>query len=117
MNYMDQLMHREILACGVSLAQLRLLQEVYRGRGRLSALCGRLNTQEKQIWQDKYRLLVKLGMRNRLRELLFGTRFCKSLQRTPFIAPQITRLRRPYPETLTRRLHPVAVGYVLPVVE
>ncbi|EPH4523068.1 transcriptional regulator, partial [Salmonella enterica subsp. enterica serovar Typhimurium] len=55
---------------------------------RLSALCGRLNTQEKQIWQDKYRLLVKLGMRNRLRELLFGTRFCKSLQRTPFIAPQ-----------------------------
>ncbi|EAU0021140.1 transcriptional regulator [Salmonella enterica subsp. enterica] len=88
MNYMDQLMHREILACGVSLAQLRLLQEVYRGRGRLSALCGRLNTQEKQIWQDKYRLLVKLGMRNRLRELLFGTRFCKSLQRTPFIAPQ-----------------------------
>ncbi|EEP9032445.1 transcriptional regulator, partial [Salmonella enterica subsp. enterica] len=81
MNYMDQLMHREILACGVSLAQLRLLQEVYRGRGRL-------NTQEKQIWQDKYRLLVKLGMRNRLRELLFGTRFCKSLQRTPFIAPQ-----------------------------
>ncbi|EBH9036608.1 TPA: transcriptional regulator [Salmonella enterica subsp. indica] len=88
MNYMDQLMHREILACGVSQAQLRLLQEVYRGRGRLSALCGRLNTQEKQIWQDKYRLLVKLGMRNRLRELLFGTRFCKSLQRTPFIAPQ-----------------------------
>ncbi|ECJ2314146.1 TPA: transcriptional regulator [Salmonella enterica subsp. salamae serovar 9,46:z4,z24:z39:z42] len=88
MNYMDQLMHREILACGVSLAQLRLLQEVYRGRGRLSALCGRLDTQEKQIWQDKYRLLVKLGMRNRLRELLFGTRFCKSLQRTPFIAPQ-----------------------------
>ncbi|EDT6166485.1 transcriptional regulator, partial [Salmonella enterica subsp. enterica] len=88
MNYMDQLMHQEILACGVSLAQLRLLQEVYRGRGRLSALCGRLNTQEKQIWQDKYRLLVKLGMRNRLRELLFGTRFCKSLQRTPFIAPQ-----------------------------
>ncbi|EAP7864554.1 transcriptional regulator [Salmonella enterica] len=88
MNCMDHLMHREILACGVSLAQLRLLQEVYRGRGRLSALCGRLNTQEKQIWQDKYRLLVKLGMRNRLRELLFGTRFCKSLQRTPFIAPQ-----------------------------
>ncbi|EAS0545137.1 transcriptional regulator [Salmonella enterica] len=88
MNCMDHLMHREILACGVSLAQLRLLQEVYRGRGRLSALCGGLNTQEKQIWQDKYRLLVKLGMRNRLRELLFGTRFCKSLQRTPFIAPQ-----------------------------
>ncbi len=31
MNYMDQLMHREILACEDS-AQLRLLQEVYRGR-------------------------------------------------------------------------------------
>ncbi|AXC70083.1 transcriptional regulator (plasmid) [Salmonella enterica subsp. diarizonae serovar 59:z10:-] len=87
-NCMDHLMHREMLACGVSPAQLRLLQEVYRGRGRLSSLCGKLNAREKQIWQDKYRLLVKLGMRNRLRELLSGTRFSEDMQRSPFMVPE-----------------------------
>lgn len=90
MRYMSLLMHREILACGVSPAQQRLLEEVYRGRGRLSALCGRLNARERQIWQDKYRLLVKLGMRNRLRELLHGTRFCMNMQKTIFMAPAKT---------------------------
>ncbi|EEJ5313283.1 transcriptional regulator [Salmonella enterica] len=88
MNYMALLMHREMLALGVSPAQQRLLEEVYRGRERLSGLSGRLNVGEKKIWQDKYRLLVKMGMRNRMRELLSGTRFCESLQRTPFIAPE-----------------------------
>ncbi|EHL2852768.1 transcriptional regulator, partial [Salmonella enterica subsp. enterica serovar Hvittingfoss] len=29
----------------------------------------------------------KLGMRNRLRELLYGTRFCMAEQRTSFITP------------------------------
>ncbi|EGG6885623.1 hypothetical protein HI972_004749 [Salmonella enterica] len=67
---------------------MRLLQEVYRGRGKLSALCERLNAREKQIWQDKYRLLVKLGMRNRLRELLSGTRFSGDMQRSPFMVPE-----------------------------
>ncbi|EBU9316413.1 hypothetical protein DMO52_18730 [Salmonella enterica subsp. enterica serovar Amager] len=67
---------------------MRLLQEVYRGRGRLSSLCGKLNAREKQIWQDKYRLLVKLGMRNRLRELLSGTRFSEDMQRSPFMVPE-----------------------------
>lgn len=39
MHYMSLLMHREILACGVSPAQQRLLEEVYRGRGKtVSAL-------------------------------------------------------------------------------
>lgn len=97
------------------LAQLRLLQEVYRGRGRLSALCGRLNTQEKQIWQDKYRLLVKLGMRNRLRELLFGTRFCKSLQQL-----RLSLRNNPPPATLSRNTDtpakPGGGGVFLPVV-
>ncbi|EDV2894418.1 transcriptional regulator, partial [Salmonella enterica subsp. diarizonae] len=88
MNYMALLMHREMLACGVSPAQQRLLEEVYRGREKLSGLSGRLNVGERQIWQDKYRLLVKMGMRNRMRELLFGTRFCESLQRTLFMAPE-----------------------------
>ncbi|EHI9173426.1 transcriptional regulator [Salmonella enterica] len=88
MNCMDHLLYREMLACGVSPAQLRLLQEVYRGRGKLSALYGRLNAGEKQIWQDKYRLLLKLGMKNRLHELLFGTRFSKDMQRSPFMVPE-----------------------------
>ncbi|HCM3243383.1 TPA: transcriptional regulator, partial [Salmonella enterica subsp. enterica serovar Newport] len=39
-------------------------------------------------WQDKYRLLVKMGMNNRLRELLYGTRFCQDIQRTPFMPPE-----------------------------
>ncbi|EHG2879798.1 transcriptional regulator [Salmonella enterica] len=88
MNCMDHLLYREMLACGVSPAQLRLLQEVYRGRGKLSALSGRLNAGEKQIWRDKYRLLLKLGMKNRLHELLFGTRFSKDMQRSPFMVPE-----------------------------
>ncbi|EHX7008901.1 transcriptional regulator [Salmonella enterica subsp. enterica serovar Concord] len=96
MNYMNHLMYEEMLACGVNPAQLRLLHEVYRGRGRLSALCGKLNAQEKQIWQDKYRLLVKLGMRNRLRDLLSGTRFCESQQRTPFMMPGSAGKRHPW---------------------
>ncbi|ECE6696418.1 transcriptional regulator, partial [Salmonella enterica subsp. diarizonae] len=88
MNCMDHLLYREMLACGVSPAQLRLLQEVYRGRGKLSALSGRLNAGEKQIRQDKYRLLLKLGMKNRLHELLFGTRFSKDMQRSPFLVSE-----------------------------
>lgn len=40
--------------------------------------------------KDKYRLLVKLGMRNRLRELLYGTRFCMNMQKTVFMAPAET---------------------------
>ncbi|EPD4814639.1 transcriptional regulator [Salmonella enterica subsp. enterica serovar Newport] len=87
MNCMDNLMYREMLACGVSPAQRHLLEEVYLGRGKLSALSGRLKAESRQIWQDKYRLLVKLGMRNRLRELLSGTRFCMDTQRTTFMLP------------------------------
>ncbi|EGV2902207.1 transcriptional regulator [Salmonella enterica] len=88
MNYMALLMYREMLACGVSPAQQRLLEGVYRGRGRLSTLCERPDGQDEKICLDLYYLLAQLGMRNRLRELLFGTRFCESLQRTPFIAPE-----------------------------
>ncbi|ECK6787474.1 transcriptional regulator, partial [Salmonella enterica] len=88
MNCMDHLLYREMLACGVSPAQLRLLQEVHRNHRTLAALSGRLNAGEKQIWQDKYRLLLKLGMKNRLHELLFGTRFSEDMQRSPFMVPE-----------------------------
>ncbi len=76
--------------------------------------CGRLNTQEKQIWQDKYRLLVKLGMRNRLRELLF-TRFVNHCSE-----PRLSLRNNPPPATLSRNTDtpakPGGGGVFLPVV-
>lgn len=87
MNYMELLMCRAAVSCGVTSGQLRLLQEAYTGKCTLSGLTNKLNKNKKQIWQDKNRLLIKLGMRNRMRELLSGTRFCESQQRTAFISP------------------------------
>ncbi len=56
--------------------------------GRLSALCGRLNTQEEQIWQDKYLPVTgEAGNAGRCGTAVWYP-VCKSLQRTPFIAPQ-----------------------------
>lgn len=90
MNYMSVLMYRATERCGVTPAQQKLLEEIYRGRGRhsFSGLTDVLNRNKKKIFQDKDRLLAKLGMRNRLQELLYGTRLCASLQRTPFIIPE-----------------------------
>ncbi|EDQ2393752.1 TPA: transcriptional regulator [Salmonella enterica] len=87
MNYMSVLMFRETLAHGVTPAQCRLLEEIYKGRGKLSELSGRLKTGDKKIWQEKKRLLVKLGMQCRLREQLYGTRFCIDIQKTAFMTP------------------------------
>ncbi|EIZ2110510.1 transcriptional regulator, partial [Salmonella enterica] len=60
---------------------------VHRGRRTLAGMAGVLNTDTKKIWQDKDRLLAKMGMRNRLRELLFGICFREDIQRTAFMAP------------------------------
>ncbi len=87
MNYMSILMFRATESCGVTQDQQKLLKEIYRARSPLSGLKNILNRDEKKIFQDKNRLLVKLGMKNRLRELLYGTRFCLSQQRTEFIPP------------------------------
>ncbi|EBD6545063.1 transcriptional regulator [Salmonella enterica] len=87
MNYMTLLMFRATVNCGVTPDQQKLLEEVYKGQCSLSEMATVLNKNEKQIWQDKYRLLVKMGMKNRLRELLYGTRFCQDIQRTPFMTP------------------------------
>lgn len=92
MNYMSQLIHREMLTYGVNSAELRLLREVYKGRCTLSGLSEKLKTKERQIWQDKNRLLVKLGMKNRMRELLSGTRFCMDTQKTTFMSPAKIRI-------------------------
>ncbi|ECW0108002.1 transcriptional regulator [Salmonella enterica subsp. enterica] len=87
MNYMSLLIFREIKNCGVTTDQQKLLEEIYHGRHSLSGLKKVLNKNEKKIFQDKNRLLVKLGMKNRLRELLYGTRFCLAHQRTEFMPP------------------------------
>ncbi|ELJ4793911.1 transcriptional regulator [Salmonella enterica] len=87
MNYMSLLMFRATESCGVTPAQQKLLLEVHRGRHTLAGMTGVLNTGTKKIWQDKDRLLSKMGMRNRLRELLLGTRFREDLQQTAFMAP------------------------------
>lgn len=95
MNYMSLLMYRATVSCGLTPAQQKLLQEVHRGQNRLADMTEVLNSGKKKIWQDKDQLLMKLGMRNRLRELLYGTRFCESVQQTPFMAPEDGR--QPYP--------------------
>ncbi|MDJ6543003.1 transcriptional regulator [Salmonella enterica] len=87
MNYMELLLYRATVSCGLTPAQQRLLQEVHRGQNRLADMTGILGSGKKKIWQDKDQLLMKLGMRNRLRELLYGTRFCMEEQRTSFITP------------------------------
>lgn len=92
MNYMELLMYRSTTSYGVTPDQQRLIQEVHCGQYTLSGMKSILNKKEKQIFQDKYRLLVKLGMKNRLRELLYGTRFCLAEQRTEFIIPDKTEV-------------------------
>lgn len=87
MNYMELLMYRATVSCGVTQDQQKLMEEVHKGQCSLSGLKNKLNKNERQIWQDKNRLLVKLGMKNRLHELLYGTRFCPDKQRTPFLSP------------------------------
>ncbi|ECA3795435.1 transcriptional regulator [Salmonella enterica subsp. enterica] len=88
MNYMTLLMYRATVNCGVTPDQQKLLEEVVcKGQHSLSGMTTVLNKNKKQIWQDKNRLLVKLGMRNRLRELFYGTRLCESQQLTPFMMP------------------------------
>ncbi|EKS3674757.1 transcriptional regulator [Salmonella enterica] len=91
MRYMSLLMHRATTNCGVTSSQQKLLWALYKGHYSLSGLTNILNKNEKQIWQDKNRLLVKLGMKNRLYELLYGTRFCPDMQRTAFISPAEAR--------------------------
>ena len=93
MNFMSLLMFRATESCGVTPAQQKLLQEVYRGH-TLAEMTGILNTDMKKIWQNKDRLLAKMGMRNRLYELLNGTRFREDLQRTAFMAPAESRNHR-----------------------
>ncbi|EIW3592679.1 transcriptional regulator [Salmonella enterica] len=87
MRYMALLMHRAISNSGVTSSQQKLLWALYKGHYSLSGLTKILSKNEKQIWQDKGLVLTKLGMRNRLYDLLYGTRFCPEIQRSAFISP------------------------------
>ncbi|EHA1743166.1 transcriptional regulator [Salmonella enterica subsp. enterica serovar Javiana] len=92
MNYMSLLMFRAVESCGVTSDQQKLLKEIYGGRYTFTGLKKVLNRDERKIFQDKNRLLIKLGMRNRLRDLLYGTRFCMTEQRTEFMPPDIVKI-------------------------
>ncbi|EMK4255419.1 hypothetical protein V8420_001646 [Salmonella enterica subsp. enterica] len=93
-NYLNVLMHREMLRKGVTPFRFCLLQAVwsgYQGHDELAALLG---VPRKTIWKEKYRLMTQLQMPVRLRAVLYGTRFCSFLQRTPFMTPtEATQLR------------------------
>ncbi|EJU3354740.1 transcriptional regulator [Salmonella enterica] len=87
MRYMSLLMYRATTNCGVTSSQQKLLWALYKGHYSLSELTNILKKNEKQIWQAKGLILTKLGMKNRVYELLYGTRFCPEIQRTAFISP------------------------------
>ncbi|EHU5543375.1 TPA: transcriptional regulator [Salmonella enterica] len=90
MRYMALLMYRATTSCGITPAGQKLLREIHKGQHSPSGLKNILKTDLRKIWQDKARILTKLGMRNRLRELFYGTRFCRDIQRTPFMTPENT---------------------------
>ncbi|EBS4548894.1 transcriptional regulator [Salmonella enterica] len=87
MRYMSLLMYRVTTSCGITRSQQKLLWALQKGHYSLPILTSILNKNRKQIWQDKNRLLIKLGMKNRQYELLYGTAFCPDMQRTAFISP------------------------------
>lgn len=87
MKFMSLLMYRTTTDCGIPRSLQKLLWMLYKGHYTLSGLTNVLSRSEKQIRQDKGRILMTLEMRNRLYELLNGTRFCPDMQRTAFISP------------------------------
>ncbi|EKC2495920.1 transcriptional regulator [Salmonella enterica] len=91
MNYMSLLLHRAITYCGITPAQQKLLNEIYKGKSTLSGMAGMMGMSGKKISQEKERILTKLGMNNRIHALLHGTRFCPEIQRTAFITPDEIR--------------------------
>lgn len=87
MDYLSLLMYREMLDRGITSLRMRLLQEMYTGHQSYSELATVMDVSEQKVWNDKHQLFRQLGMSGRLRNLLYGTRFCAFLQRTPFMSP------------------------------
>lgn len=87
MDYMSLLMYREMLNRGLTPFRMRLLEAIWTGYLTHNELAEILDEPRRKIWNEKYRLLNQLGIPgNRLRETLYGTRFCLFLQKTPFMS-------------------------------
>lgn len=85
MDYMSLLMYREMLKRGLTPFRMRLLEAIWTGHQTRNELAEMLNEPKEKIWNEKHRLLTQLGMPARLRDILYGTRFCLFLQKTPFM--------------------------------
>lgn len=85
MDYMSLLMYREMLNRGLTPFRMRLLEAIWTGHQTRKELAEMLNEPMEKIWNEKHRLLTQLGMPARLRDILYGTRFCLFLQKTPFM--------------------------------
>lgn len=85
MDYMSLLMYREMLNRGLTPFRMRLLEAIWTGYQSRNELAEIMDEPRGKIWNEKHRLLIQLGMPARLRDILYGTRFCLFLQRTPFI--------------------------------
>lgn len=87
MDYLSLLIYREMLDRKITPFRMRMLQAIWSGFQTREALIAELGAPKSKIWNEKHRLLMQLEMPARLREILYGTRFCPFLQRTAFIPP------------------------------
>ncbi|EHP5545198.1 hypothetical protein KPO98_004095 [Salmonella enterica] len=87
MEYLSLMIYREMDGLGITPFRMRLLQYMYAGHQSYEELAKLMNVSPKKIWNEKYQLLKQTDMSTRLREIIYGTRFCFFLQRTPFISP------------------------------
>ncbi|EBR8158576.1 hypothetical protein DOA20_26000 [Salmonella enterica subsp. enterica serovar Newport] len=87
MDYMSLLIYREMLDRKITPFRMRMLQTIWSGFQTRDELTAELDTPERKLWNEKHRLLTQLGMPSRLRDILYGTRFCSFQQRTAFIPP------------------------------
>ncbi|EJW6862047.1 hypothetical protein OCP70_004620 [Salmonella enterica] len=85
MDYMSLLIYREMLNRGLTPFRMRLLEAIWTGYQSRNELAEILDEPREKIWNEKHRLLTQLGIPARLREILYGTRFCLFHQKTPFM--------------------------------
>ncbi|HBR1256084.1 TPA: hypothetical protein L9L01_004924, partial [Klebsiella pneumoniae] len=87
MDYMSLLIYREMLDRKITPFRMRMLQAFWSGFQTRDELITELDAPKSKIWNEKHRLLIQLEMPARLRDILYGTRFCSFLQKTEFISP------------------------------
>lgn len=102
MDYMSLLLYREMLDRKITPFRMRMLQAIWSGLQTRDELIAELDAPKSKIWNEKHRLLKQLDMDARLRNILYGARFCSFLQRTAFMSPaEAEHLRAEARERLT----------------